>query len=100
VLGTLWLAAGNDWPNATREQLLDLAQMNATRAGLGVGGMQWGIARRDAALVPVLPDAVKFSLDMWLVMHADLRRHSPAQALFKHLAAELGAYAASCQAPA
>ncbi len=78
----------------------DLAQMNATRAGLGVGGMQWGIARRDPDLVPVLPDAVRFSLDMWLVMHADLRRHGPAQALFKHLAAELGAYAAGCQAPA
>jgi DNA-binding transcriptional LysR family regulator len=78
----------------------DMAQMNATRAGLGIGGMQWGLARRDPALVPVLPDQIKFGLDMWLVMHGDLRRQTTAQALFKHLAAELGAYAASSQAPA
>jgi DNA-binding transcriptional LysR family regulator len=78
----------------------DLAQMNATRAGLGVGGLQWGLARRDPDLVPVLPDQVKFGLDMWLVMHGDLRRQGAAKALFMHLANELGAYAASSQAPA
>jgi DNA-binding transcriptional LysR family regulator len=78
----------------------DLAQMNATRAGLGVGGLQWGLARRDPNLVPVLPDQVKFGLDMWLVMHGDLRRQTSAKALFMHLANELGAYAASSQAPA
>jgi DNA-binding transcriptional LysR family regulator len=77
----------------------DVAQMNALRAGLGIGGMQWGLARHDPELQAVLPQALRFDLDMWLVMHEDLRRLPAAQALFKHLSAELSAYAASCIAP-
>jgi DNA-binding transcriptional LysR family regulator len=73
--------------------------MNALRAGLGIGGMQWGLARRAPELQAVLPQALRFDLDMWLVMHEDLRRLPAAQALFKHLSAELSAYAASCIAP-
>jgi DNA-binding transcriptional LysR family regulator len=77
----------------------DVAQMNALRAGLGIGGMHWGLARRHTDLMPVLPQALRFNLDMWLVMHEDLRRLPAAHALFKHLSAELSAYAASSIAP-
>jgi len=73
----------------------DLAQLGALRAGFGIGGCHLGIARRDAALVPVLADQIHFSLDMWLVTHADLRSNRRVMTLFKYLATELGLYVKS-----
>ncbi len=78
----------------------DIAQLNATRAGFGIGGMHWALARRHPDLLPVLPDQVRLHLDMWLVMHRDLRRQPAARALYFHLAQALTAYAAASQAPA
>jgi DNA-binding transcriptional LysR family regulator len=68
-------------------------QMNALRAGFGIGGCQAGVAARDADLVPVLPGAIEFFLDMWLVMHEDLRATRRVRLLYDHLATELKAYA-------
>lgn len=73
----------------------DLAQLAALRAGLGIGGCQLGLARRDPALIPVLPDDLHFSLDMWLVIHAGLRSNRRVMALYKYLAVELALYAKS-----
>jgi DNA-binding transcriptional LysR family regulator len=73
----------------------DLAQLAALRAGFGIGGCQLGIAARESALVPVLPKAVRFTLEMWLAMHEDLRASRRVRLLFDHLAQELGTYAAS-----
>jgi DNA-binding transcriptional LysR family regulator len=73
----------------------DLAQLAALRAGLGIGGCQRPIAARDKALVPVLPKALALSLDMWLVMHEDLRASRPLRLLFDHLAEGLGRYVAN-----
>jgi len=73
----------------------DLAQLAALRAGLGIGGCQHGIARREPDLVPVLPRAVSFSLEMWLALHEDLRASRRVRLLFDHLAAELAEYGAA-----
>jgi DNA-binding transcriptional LysR family regulator len=73
----------------------DIAQLNALRAGFGIGGCQAGIAAREAELVPVLPALVHFKLEMWLVMHEDLRGSRRVRLLFDHLAEALKAYAAS-----
>lgn len=62
------------------------AQMAAVRAGLGIGGMQSLIARRTPALRPVLPEAFHFDLEMWLVMHEDLKAVHRVRLLFDHLA--------------
>ncbi|HEY1707406.1 MAG TPA: LysR family transcriptional regulator [Rhizomicrobium sp.] len=70
------------------------AQLAALRAGFGIGGVQAGIAARDPNLVRVLPDAVRFSLEMWLAMHEDLRTNRRVRLLFDHLARSLEAYAA------
>src|SRR4029077_4375364 len=70
----------------------DLAQLAALRAGYGLGVCQLGIARRDPELVPVLPGAFKFELDMWLVMHKDLRNTLRMRLLFDHLTTELTTY--------
>jgi len=77
----------------------DLAQLAALRAGVGVGGVQKSIARRDPALVPVLPGKVSFTLDMWLAMHEDLRGSRRVKLLFDHLAKGLAAYIAGQEGP-
>jgi DNA-binding transcriptional LysR family regulator len=73
----------------------DVAQLAALRAGLGIGGAQHAIARRDPALLPVLPDSLRFGFELWLAMHEDLRASRRVRLLFDHLAAELAAYVAS-----
>ena len=70
----------------------DLAQFAALRAGIGIGGVQHGIARRDPDLVPVLPRAFAFDLPIWLVVHEDLRASRRVGLLLDHLAHALTAY--------
>ena len=67
----------------------EAAQLNAIRAGLGIGVMQAGIARRDPDLRPVLAGHVAFTLECWLVLHADLRQSARVRLLADHLAAHL-----------
>src|SRR5208337_2611471 len=47
----------------------DLAQLAALRAGVGIGGCQENLARRTPELVAVLPNSIRYALDVWLVMH-------------------------------
>jgi DNA-binding transcriptional LysR family regulator len=70
----------------------ELAQIAALRAGVGVGGCQEGVARRSPELVAVLPGAVRFALEMWLVMHEDLQATPRIRLLFDALAAGLADY--------
>ncbi|TCL74796.1 LysR family transcriptional regulator [Rhizobium sp. BK251] len=51
----------------------NLAQLAAIRAGLGIGMCQAGLARRDPALVRVLPQAFEVPLDTWVAMHENLK---------------------------
>lgn len=71
----------------------DLAQLAALRAGFGLGGCQLGIAADEPDLIRVLPDLVRFELEMWLAMHQDQRPVARVRALYDHLAAALGDYA-------
>jgi DNA-binding transcriptional LysR family regulator len=70
----------------------DLAQLAALRAGVGVGGCQDMIARRTPELVPVLPNAFQMMLEIWLVMHRDLKAAPRVRLLFDWLAAGLTDY--------
>ena len=78
----------------------DLAQLAAIRAGYGVGGMQYGIARRDPNLVPVLTEAFGFDLEVWVVMHEDLKASRRMRLMFDHLVEGLGRYVAEGQVEA
>jgi DNA-binding transcriptional LysR family regulator len=69
----------------------EAAQMAAVRAGLGIGVMQGGIAARDPLLEPVLPGAVAWSLDAWLVLHEDLRQLPMVRIVADYLSAVLPA---------
>lgn len=70
----------------------DLAAFAAIEAGFGLGVCQVPLARRTPDLVRVLPDAVAFDLDSWIVMHEDLKRVRRVRLTFDHLAAGLRAY--------
>ena len=70
----------------------DLAQLALLRAGAGIGGMQKQLAARERDLVPVLHGVIKLPLEMWLVMHEDLRTSRRVRLLFDFLAQELTAY--------
>jgi len=78
----------------------DVAQLAALRAGVGVGGCQDGIARRTPELVPILPNAFKMTLDVWLVMHRGLRSTSRVRLLFDWLARGLSDYVKGKSGPA
>ena len=66
----------------------DLAQLALLRAGCGIGVCQAHLARRDPALVRVLP-AWSMQLQTWVSMHEDLRRSPRCQVAFKALASGL-----------
>jgi DNA-binding transcriptional LysR family regulator len=70
----------------------DLAQLAALRAGIGIGGCQDAIARREGDLAPVLPGALRYALEVWLVMHEDAKATRRVRLAFDHLAAGLAAY--------
>jgi DNA-binding transcriptional LysR family regulator len=73
----------------------DLAQLAALRAGFGIGACQLGIARRKKDLVPLLHSELIIPMEVWLVMHRDLRSSRRIRLTFDLLAAELTNYAAS-----
>ena len=51
------------------------------------------LARRDPQLVRLFADELALPLDMWLVMHEDLRASLRVRRLFDHLVAALEDYA-------
>jgi DNA-binding transcriptional LysR family regulator len=71
----------------------DLAQLAALRAGFGIGICQIGIARRDPNLLPLFSKRFKVELEIWIVMHSDLRRNSRMRTLFDYLAIRLAQFA-------
>jgi DNA-binding transcriptional LysR family regulator len=75
----------------------DAAQLSFLRAGFGIGGMQEPLAAREPDLVPIVPDQFSFALEVWVVMHEDLRSDRRARLLFDHLASGLKAYLAQEQ---
>ena len=72
----------------------DLALMAALRSGFGIGICQSGIARRDPNLLPLLSKQFKVDLEIWIVMHNDLKRISRMRLMFDHLAISLAQFAA------
>jgi DNA-binding transcriptional LysR family regulator len=70
----------------------DVVQLAAVRAGLGIGACQLPLSRWPVPLVRVLPK-LAILLDLWVVMHEDLRSSARVRVIFDHLVARLGAYA-------
>jgi DNA-binding transcriptional LysR family regulator len=72
----------------------DLALLAALRSGFGVGICHRSIARRDPDLLPLLVKHFKVELEIWIVMHNELKRISRMRLMFDHLALHLAQYAA------
>ena len=70
----------------------DLAHLAAIRAGYGIGVCQVPIGRREADLVRLLPRHFAFNLEIWLVMHENLRTSPRMRAVFDHLGSALSTY--------
>ena len=77
----------------------DVAQIAAIRAGVGIGLCQHGIGRRDPDLIPLLAKQFKIDLDLWIVMHSDLKRSPRMRLMFDHLALHFSNYAKESQPP-
>ena len=73
----------------------DLAQLAALRSGFGIGICQTGIARRDPDLLPLVGKHFKVDMEIWIVMHNELKRISRMRLMFDHLALSLAQYAAA-----
>ena len=67
----------------------DIGQLAALRQGLGIGACQKNIAKNQTDLIAILPDQVSFDLEMWLVMHEDLKTHRSFRAVYDHLVEHL-----------
>lgn len=72
----------------------DLGQLALIRAGAGIGICQVGLARRDAALVRLMPRAFSMKLETWVTMHEDLRNSPRCRAAFDALVDGLQKYMA------
>lgn len=72
----------------------DLAQFAALKAGFGIGMCQYGLAKNYPELRALMPGQVNFQLDVWIVMHEDLKTSLRMRLMFDHLAKELADYVA------
>lgn len=73
----------------------DLAQLALIRAGAGIGICQVGLARRNEALIRVLPRTFSMKLETWVTMHEDLRNSPRCRAAFDALVEGLQHYIGS-----
>lgn len=63
----------------------DVAQLAALRAGFGIGICQVPVAARDPKLIRVLAGSFAIDLNVWIVMHEDLRTSARCRAVFDEL---------------
>lgn len=83
------------WPNLPPFALRtdnQVAQVAAVRAGLGIGILQTPIAKRDPALLPILPYVFTAHLPVWIVMHEDLRSTHRMRIMFDALVNGMAAH--------
>jgi len=78
----------------------DLGQLAAIRAGFGIGVCQYGVAASSSPpLVSILPQAFRFELEIWIVMHEALRKTARIRSMFDHLVTHFTQYAARSTGP-
>ena len=72
----------------------EVAQLAMLSAGYGIGVSQNQLAAKDPNLTPILQDQFGFDLEVWVVMHEDLKADRRLRLLFDHLVTGLKAYVA------
>jgi DNA-binding transcriptional LysR family regulator len=66
-----------------------LTRQSAIRAGIGVGFLSRFMGDKDPSLVAMDIDTPDLSAELWLLVHADLRRNARVRAFVDHTHAEL-----------
>lgn len=69
-----------------------IAQLALLKSGVGIGGAQISLARKDENLVHILKREISIPMEIWLVMHEDLKSTKRIRILFDFLAQELTAF--------
>ena len=92
-------SAAKSFPGLTRDAFSlrtdsDLAQLAMIRCGAGIGVCQVALAKRDDALLRVLPKTHSLQLETWVAMHEDLRNSPRCRATFNALVEGLQKYIA------
>jgi DNA-binding transcriptional LysR family regulator len=90
-------AARKTWPQWKRAAFSirtdsDVGQLALIRAGCGIGACQVPLASLNTDLVRVLPLGLKLSLDIWVVMHENLRNSPVSRVTFDALVKGMTAY--------
>lgn len=62
-----------------------LARAAAIRDGVGIGFVPLFVARRERGLVPLALGEARLGGDLWLVVHADLKRNARVRAFVDHV---------------
>lgn len=62
-----------------------LGQLQAVRAGYGIGALSCQMVKDDPLCVRILSDEMNFANELWLVAHADLRRNARIRAVYDFL---------------
>ena len=95
----IWRLAGPPGANLSRQSFglrcdSDMAQLAALRAGAGIGVCQNLLTGKTPGLCAVLPEAMQFPLEIYLVMHEDLKATRRLRLVYAHLAEGLQAFVA------
>ena len=67
----------------------DIAEINAVRAGIGIGPLHTGMASKWSDVTQVLPDIPVPPLELWLACHADVRHNKRIRVVMDFLAEKL-----------
>jgi DNA-binding transcriptional LysR family regulator len=73
----------------------EVTQLALLAAGYGICPCQRQIAAKDPNLVPLLDGVFGFELEVWIVMHEDLKTDRRMRLMFDHLVREMAAYVAA-----
>jgi DNA-binding transcriptional LysR family regulator len=73
----------------------DSVQLAALKSGLGIGLVQLAIARTDANLIEILPNAAPLKLECWLAVHEDQKNQPAIRATLDGLTEGLSRWVAS-----
>lgn len=67
----------------------DVAEINAVRAGIGIGPLHVGMARNWPSIVQVLPKLPIHTYELWLACHADVHHNKRIRLVMDYLSAKL-----------
>jgi len=85
----VWKKVGRVTPNAVFTSNSIMAVLNAAKAGQGVAPLPCFLADSEKKLVRVIPPPKEMRMELWLLMHSDLRHTARVKVLLQYLYSEL-----------